>query len=159
MINLNHPNSHHMKNEIQDFFKSKTVAIIGASRNKDSFSRMMLTELVGKGYTVFPVNPNEDEIAGLKAYRSITQLPDAIEAAYIINRKEIAIDLAREAATKGIRKIWIHVKCSSPEIDFLKKEHGVKVIAGECFFMWAEPVKSIHRFHKFVRSIFDSSIR
>ncbi|PKP39367.1 MAG: hypothetical protein CVT98_02075 [Bacteroidetes bacterium HGW-Bacteroidetes-15] len=148
-----------MKNNIQDFFKSKTVAIIGASRNKDSFSRMMLNELVSKGYTVFPVNPNEDEIAGLRAYRSIAQLPDAIEAAYIINRKEIAIDLAREAAEKGIKTIWIHVKCNSPEIEFLSQEHGVKVIAGECFFMWAEPVKGVHRFHKFVRSIFDRSIR
>jgi predicted CoA-binding protein len=148
-----------MKNKIQDFFNSKTVAIIGASRNKDSFSRMMLTELVGKGYTVFPVNPNEDEIAGLKTYRSISQLPDSVEAAYIINRKEIAVNLAREAATKGIKKIWIHVKCDSPEIDFLSQEYGVKAIAGECFFMWSEPVKGVHRFHRFVRSIFDSSIR
>jgi hypothetical protein len=148
-----------MKNDIQDFFKSKTVAIIGASRNKDSFSRMIINELVNKGYTVFPVNPNEDEIADLKAYRSIAQLPDAIDAAYIVNRKEIAINLALEAAAKGIKKIWIHVKCNSPEIELLIQEYGVKVIAGECFFMWAKPVKSIHRLHKLVRSIFDSSIR
>lgn len=148
-----------MKNNIEDFFKSKTVAIIGASRNKDSFSRLIISELTSKGYSVLPVNPNEDQIAGINGYRSIAQLPDSVDAAYIINRKEIAISLAREAAAKGIKTIWIHVKCNSPEIETLRQEYGVQVIAGECFFMWAKPVKGVHRFHRFVRSIFDSSVR
>ncbi|MDY0254699.1 MAG: CoA-binding protein, partial [Tenuifilaceae bacterium] len=53
--------------------------------------------------------PNETEIDGLKCYQSIIQLPDTIDAAYIVKRKELAIDLAHEIANKGIKKIWIHV--------------------------------------------------
>ena len=148
-----------MKNAINNFFDSKTIAIVGASRNKDSFSRIMLNDLVTKGFEVFPVNPNEDEIAGIKAYRSIDLLPDGIEAAYIINRKDIAANLAHDAASKGIKKIWVHVKTDSTIIENLKKEFGAEIISGECFFMWADPVKGVHRFHRFLRSIFDSTVR
>lgn len=140
--------------EIEKFLASKSVALIGVSRNKQSYSRTLMKAFVDKGFEVFPVNPNETEIDGLKCYQSITQLPNSIDAAYIIKRKEMAIDLAREVANRGIKKIWIHVKCDAPNIKELCKEFGVTVIAGECFFMWAEPVKGVHAFHRFLRSIF-----
>jgi predicted CoA-binding protein len=140
--------------EIQSFLNSKSVALIGVSRNKQSYSRTLMKAFIDKGFDVFPVNPNETDIDGQKCYQSITQLPDTIDAAYIIKRKEVAIDLAREVANKGIKKIWIHVKCDAPNIKELCKEYGVTVIAGECFFMWAEPVKGVHAFHRFLRSIF-----
>lgn len=96
--------------EIENFLASKAVALIGVSRNKQSYSRSLMKAFVDKGFEVFPVNPNETEIDGLKCYQSIIQLPDTIDAAYIIKRKELAIDLAHEIANKGIKKkIWIHV--------------------------------------------------
>ncbi|MDX9770266.1 MAG: CoA-binding protein [Tenuifilaceae bacterium] len=140
--------------DVKNFLSSKSVALIGVSRNKQSYSRSLMKAFVDKGFEVFPVNPNETEIDGLKCYQSITQLPDYIDAAYIIKRKEVAVDLAREAANKGIKKIWIHVKCDAPDIKELCNEYGVTVIAGECFFMWAEPVKGVHAFHRFLRNIF-----
>jgi len=140
--------------EIKNFQASKAVALIGVSRNKQSYSRSLMKAFVDKGFEVFPVNSNETEIAGLKCYQSIIQLPDTIDAAYIIKRKELAIDLAREVANKGIKKIWIHVKCDAPDFKDLCKEHGVTVIAGERFFMWDEPAKGVHAFHRFLRSIF-----
>ncbi len=140
--------------DIKNFLSSKSVALIGVSREKQSYSRMLLKAFIDKGFEVFPVNPNETEIDELKCYQSITQLPDSIDAAYIIRRKEVAVDLARELANKGIKKIWIHVKCDAPNIKELCKEFGVTVIAGECFFMWAEPVKGVHAFHRFFRNIF-----
>lgn len=140
--------------DINNFLSSKSVALIGVSRDKQSYSRVLLKAFVDKGFEVFPVNPNETEVDGLKCYQSITQLPDSIDAAYIIKRKDLAVDLAREVANKGIKKIWIHVSCDEPNIKELCKEFGVTVIAGECFFMWAEPVKGIHAFHRFFKSIF-----
>ena len=103
------------------------------------------------------MNPNADEIDCLKCYSSISELPDEVEAVYILKRKEFAIELAREAAIKGIKKIWIHIKCNSPELKEISKEFGVSIIAGECFFMWAEPVKGVHMFHRFIKEIFASS--
>lgn len=148
-----------MCKEINEFLNSKSVAIVGVSRKKESFSRVLLDAFITRGFNVFPVNPKVNEIVGLKTYPSILQLPADVDAVYIIKRKDLAINLAREAANKGIKKIWIHVKCDSPEIHELSKEFGVSIIAGECFFMWAEPVKGVHAFHRFLRRLFDSSIR
>jgi uncharacterized protein len=148
-----------MYKEIQDFLSSKAIAIVGASHKKNEFSHMLLAAFVEKGFIVYPVNPNCQEIEGLKTYPSIAVLPNDVEAVYIIKRKDLAIDMAREAANKGIKKIWIHVKCNSPEVKELSKEFGITIIAGECFFMWAEPVKGFHKFHRFIRSIFDSNVQ
>ena len=148
-----------MYKEIQEFLSSKAIAIVGASHKKNEFSHMLLDAFVSKGFTVYPVNPSYNEIDGIKTYPTISVLPNDVDAVYIIKRKDLAIDMAREAAIRGIKKIWIHVKCNSPEIKELSKEYGVTIIAGECFFMWAEPVKGLHKFHRFIRSIFDKDVQ
>lgn len=146
-----------MYKEINEFFESKAIAIVGVSREKNSFSRVLQTAFTEKGYKVYIVNPNADEIDCNKCFHSIAELPDDVEAAYILKQKDLAIQLAREAAIKGIKKIWIHIKCKSPELKEISVEYGVSIIAGECFFMWAEPVKGVHRFHRFLREIFSSA--
>jgi hypothetical protein len=147
-----------MKEDIESFLSSKAIAIVGVSKNQKTFSYSLLEAFVSKGFNIYPVNPNEKEIAGLNCYNSVLNLPNDVDAVYIIKRKDIAIDIARESATRGIKKIWIHVKCDSPEIKDLCKEHGVTIIAGECFFMWVEPT-GVHRFHRFIRMLFDKSIQ
>jgi predicted CoA-binding protein len=147
-----------MYKEIDDFFQSKAIAIVGVSRDKNHFSHLLADAFIKREYKVYPINPNTDEICEIKCFRSISQVPDDVEAIYIIMRSDLAIDMAREAAARGIRKIWIHVKCNSPEIKDISSKYGISIIAGECFFMWAEPVKGIHRFHRFIRSLFDSRV-
>ena len=147
-----------MYKEINEFFESKAIAIVGASRSKNSFSLNLLRVFAKRGFKVYAVNPNAKSIEGVESYPSLMQLPNDVDAVYIIKRKDIAIDLAREAANKGIMKIWIHVNCDSPEIDELCKKYGVTIIVGECFFMWAEPVRGMHAFHRFLRKLFDRSI-
>ena len=45
--------------DINNFLSSKSVALIGVSRDKQSYSRVLLKAFVDKGFEVFPVNPNE----------------------------------------------------------------------------------------------------
>jgi len=143
---------------IQGFFNARTVAVVGASRKDYSHSQQAMKVMVEKGQTVFPVNPSEETIAGVKSFKSISDLPNEVEAAFIILRKERVIALAREAAAKGVKFIWIHEKCTPQEIDSITREYDVKIISGECFFMWAEPVKGVHKFHRFLRGIFDRNM-
>jgi uncharacterized protein len=147
-----------MNNDVESFLNSKAIAIVGVSKNEKSFSYNLLKAFVRRGFKIYPVNPNENEIAGLKCYNSVLAMPNDVDAVYIIKRKDLALDIAREVANKGIKKIWIHVKCDSPQVNDLSKEFGVTIIAGECFFMWAEPT-GIHRFHRFLRGLFDKSVK
>jgi len=146
-----------MYKDIQSFMQSQSVAIVGVSRNTDMFSYKLFEAFIRKGFRVYPVNPNCNELHGHKVYPSVTALPSDVDAIYIIKRKDLAIDIAREAAVRGITKIWIHVKCNNSDTAELTQKYGVTIIAGECFFMWAEPVRGVHRFHRFIRKLFDKT--
>lgn len=53
----------------------KTVAIIGASNDRAKFGNKAVRAFQQQGYQVFPVNPKEDEIEGLPAFKSIRDVP------------------------------------------------------------------------------------
>ncbi len=148
-----------MYREVEDFLQTKAVAIASVSRDQNCFSRLLFDAFKERGYRVYPINKNAETIGDQTCYKSITQVPDDVEAMYIIMRRDNAIDVAREAANRGIRRIWIHVNCSAPELKELNEKYGISIIAGECFFMWAEPVKGFHRFHRLIRSLFDSKVK
>lgn len=143
-----------MKETINSFFQSKNIAITGFSRKPYSHSRAIYNSFVEKGFSVYPINPCQEAIDGIKVYPSIDSLPSEVDAVYIINNKDLSLKIAQEAAAKGIKKIWIHVKCNSQYAQEVEKKYGLSIVMGECFFMWAEPVKGVHNFHRFVRSLF-----
>ena len=147
-----------MYKDIQGFLSAKTIAVVGASRKDYSHSQQAMKVMLEKGQTVFPINPFEAEILGHKSFKSISDLPNNIDAAFIILRKERVLALAREAAEKGIKYIWIHEKCTTQEIESITSNFDVKIISGECYFMWAEPVNGVHKFHRFIRRIFDRNM-
>jgi len=53
----------------------KTVAVIGASNDRNKYGNKALRAFVQHGYTVYPVNPNETEIEGLPAFKTISDIP------------------------------------------------------------------------------------
>ncbi len=55
----------------------KTVAVIGASSNRNKFGNKALRAFANKGYTVFPINPNEAEVEGHPAFKSVLDVPGA----------------------------------------------------------------------------------
>jgi acetyltransferase len=66
-------------------FKPTSIAVIGASHDPQKFSGMIIPGLVQVGYKgkIYPVNPNRDEICGLKCYKSVSALPEAPELAIV----------------------------------------------------------------------------
>ena len=65
---------------LEKFFNPKSVAVVGASRQKSKVGYEILANMIGTGYQgkVFPVNPQADTIEGLKCYpdlESIKQVP------------------------------------------------------------------------------------
>ena len=75
-----------MSSSLAPFFKAKGVAVLGASTNPKKLSYGIVKNLLSYGYEgkVYPVNPNADEILGLKVYPSITQVPDPVELAVVV---------------------------------------------------------------------------
>jgi len=93
--------------EVNDFVSTKNLAVVGVSRNGKKFGNAILKELKSKGYNLFPVNPNADEIEGEKCYPNLQSISDEAEGALLVVPPEQSEKVIKEAAEVGINKIWL----------------------------------------------------
>lgn len=142
------------KKKIDDFLYHKKLAIAGVSRSPKSFSREVCRELRERGYEVLPVNPNADEIEGEKCYNSIDTLPDTVKSLLILTPKKETDDVLRSAIKRGIENIWVQQMSETADTMKIASEGNVDIISKKCIFMFAQPVKGIHGFHRTLTRIF-----
>jgi len=86
----------------------KVVAVIGASSNRQKFGNRAVRAFQRQGYTVIPINPHEQQVEGLKTYRSVLDVPGAIDMATMYVPPEIGEDVIEEIAQKQIREVWLN---------------------------------------------------
>ncbi len=143
-------------NEIQKFLEPRKMAIAGASRNSKKFGGVVFHELRDKGFILYPINPNAEEIQGIKCYKSVEELPADVEHLLILTSKEETDSVAEAAILKGIKMIWIQQKSDTPEAIKSIGEAGIGLIYNKCIMMFASPVKGFHGFHRFLSKTFGS---
>ncbi len=87
------------------FFKPKTVAVIGATENPGTVGRTLFWNLVTSpfGGTVYPVNPKRPSVLGVKAYKSISDIPEPIDLAVIITPPPSIPEIIRECGENGVQ--------------------------------------------------------
>src|SRR5512133_4187710 len=91
------------------FLANKRVAVTGVSRTpKTHGSNNVYRRLRARGYEVFAVNPNADEVEGDPCYEDLRSIPGGVEAVVIGTRPEIAEATMRECAELGITQVWMH---------------------------------------------------
>ena len=95
---------------------SKVVAVIGASSNRNKFGNRALRAFQQQGYVVVPINPNETEVEGLKAYASVLDVPGTIDMASFYVPPDIGEQVIAEVAQKGIAEVWLNPGAESDEL-------------------------------------------
>ncbi|MFW5822855.1 MAG: CoA-binding protein [Tangfeifania sp.] len=141
-------------NEIQQFLAPKKMAIAGVSRNPKKFGGSVFRELKEKGFELFPINQNADEIQGIKCYKSVSDLPEDIKHLFIVTPKASTASVAGEAISKGMDMIWIQQYSDTPEAVEAIQQAGIPLIHKKCILMFADPVKGPHNFHRFLVKVF-----
>jgi predicted CoA-binding protein len=148
-----------IKEAATQFLAHKRVAVTGVSREpKDHGSNIVYKRLRERGYEVFAVNPNADEVEGDRCYHDLRAIPGGVEAVVIATRPETAEETMRECAELGIRHVWMHRgpghgSVSEPAAAY-GRQQGIAVIAGGCPCMF-EPTADAG--HKAMRVIFTLS--
>ena len=86
------------------FFEPKSVAVIGASGSPGKAGNEILVNMLANGYAgkIFPVNPNEAEVMGFKAYRSVKEIPEPVDLAVFIVPAEKTLPAVKECVEKRI---------------------------------------------------------
>ena len=90
--------------QLDSVFSPRSVAVIGASRSKDSIGFALLHNMVINQFsgTIFPVNPKADSIHSLKAYPNIGAIPDPVDLAVIVVPRAFVRDVVAECLEKGV---------------------------------------------------------
>jgi uncharacterized protein len=141
-------------NEIEKFLGSRKIAIAGASRNQKKFGGSVLTKLKNKGFEVYPVNPNADEIQGLKCYSSVDGVPDEVKHLLIVTPRKETAKIVKEAIRKRMEMIWIQQMSETPEAIRDIMEAGIPLIHKKCILMFVDPIIGPHQLHRFFVKLF-----
>jgi len=142
------------KKSIEKFVNLKNIAVVGVSQKKGKFGNTVYKELKQKGYNVFAVNSKLSEFEGEKCFNKLSELNGKIEAVVIVVNGIETEKIVEEANIIGIKHIWMQQGSESTKAIEYCKENGINVIHNECILMFAEPVKSVHGFHKWLWKIF-----
>jgi uncharacterized protein len=145
-----------MKEAANEFLSHKRVAVTGVSRTPGSHgSNVVYRRLRERGYDVFAVNPNAEEVEGDQAYHDLRSIPGGVEAVVIGTRPEFAEQTMRECAELGITRVWMHrgpgAGSVSETATGFGREHGITVIDGGCPCMFG-PTADLG--HKAMRLVF-----
>src|SRR5512139_4111558 len=87
------------------FFSPKSVAVIGASERPGSVGRTVLWNLISNpfGGTVYPINPKRPNVLGIKAWPSLSALPERVDLAVVVTPAQAVPGVIQECAELGIR--------------------------------------------------------
>lgn len=95
---------------------AKVVAVIGASNDRSKFGNRAVRAYLQGGYTVIPINPHESEVEGLKAYKSVLDVPGAIDMASFYVPPDVGQQVMDEVAKKGVAEVWLNPGAESDRL-------------------------------------------
>lgn len=139
-----------IKEAAEDFLARKRIAVTGVSRSPGNHgANFVYRRLRERGYDVFAVNPNADEVEGDKAYASLTAIPGGVEAVVIGTKPERAEGTMRECAQLGIDQVWMHRSFGGGSVSDTAtrygRAHGITVIDGGCPCMFGRTADGGHK--------------
>lgn len=114
--------------------EAKNIAIVGASNNRERASNGIMKFLMKNNYNCFPVNPNEEEVLGVKAYKTLSEVPEKIDIVDVFRRSEAAADIVREAAALNPGFIWLQENVYSEDAENIASKNNIPIIMDKCIF-------------------------
>ncbi len=108
---------------------SRRVAVVGASRDRAKFGNKAVRAFAAEGHTVFPITPHADDVEGLRAYRSVLDVPGAIDMVTVYVPPPVVMRLFDEFAAKQIPEIWLNPGADTDEVLAEARRRNLPVIA------------------------------
>ncbi len=132
------------RNPLNAIFHPRSIAVVGATEKEGSVGRTILWNLLSSpfGGTVYPVNPTRPAILGVKAYSSISAIPDPVDLAVIVTPAKTAPGLVEECGQAGIKGVIIisagfkEVGAEGAELERQvleqARKYGIRVVGPNC---------------------------
>jgi predicted CoA-binding protein len=111
---------------------ASTIAVVGGSSNPERPSNGIMRKLKSAGYRVIPVNPNETEVLGERAYPSLLDVPERIDIVDVFRRAEYTPAIADEAVKVGAKALWLQSGVKNEDAASRAAAGGLTVVMDAC---------------------------
>jgi predicted CoA-binding protein len=111
----------------KEMLNMKKWAVVGATQNCEAFGYKIFKALQNHGYTVYPVSPKYDEIDGVKAYKSLKDVPEKVDVVDFVVNPKVGMSVLDEIIELGIENIFLQPGTRGPEIIKKAEENKVNV--------------------------------
>jgi predicted CoA-binding protein len=151
------PETTSVKEAASEFLKGRRIAVTGVSaRNPGEHgANVVYKRLRDRGYEVFAVNPNADEVEGDACFRDLKSIPGGVDGVVIGTSADHAAGAIEECAELGITQAWMHRSVGAGSVSEQAAERGrelgITVIEGGCPLMF-DPTADFG--HKVMRIMF-----
>jgi predicted CoA-binding protein len=112
--------------------EASVIAVVGASSSPDRPSFGVFQKLLAAGYRVVPVNPNETEVQGQKAYASLSDVPYPIDIVNVFRRPEVTPEVADAAVQARAKVLWLQSGIVNEDAARRAHEGGLTVVMDAC---------------------------
>jgi predicted CoA-binding protein len=145
------------RKDIDDFFALKRFLVVGVSRNPKDFSRTLFRELRARGYDAVPVNPEVPEVDGVRCFAHAAEVTPAAKGALLLTKPAVTERVVRDCDDAAVRVVWMYRAVgagavSRAAVDFCRAR-GMRVIEGECPFLFLPKAGWPHQLHGFCRKV------
>ncbi len=93
-----------------------SIAILGASNNRNKYGNRAVRTYLALGWTVYPVNLHQTLVEGIPAYRSIADLPETPDRVSLYLPPELGIAQLDAIRKRGVRELWVNPGAGSPAL-------------------------------------------
>ena len=112
--------------------EAKTIAVVGLSPDPAKASHGVCRYLASQEYEVIPVNPNADEVLGLKSYPDLGSIGRPVDVVDIFRPSEAVPPIVAQAIAAGAKAIWMQEGIFHAEAERQAKAAGLQVVMNRC---------------------------
>lgn len=116
----------------KEMLSKKVWAVVGATPNTEKFGNKIYKKLKSRGYEVYAVNPNYDEVEGDRCYHSIAELPVKPDCVDMVVSPPISKKFIPDIAEAGIKYLWFQPGSFDEEAIQLAEDKGLQVVYHHC---------------------------
>ncbi len=118
--------------DINKIFQMKTIAVVGMSPKPERPSHYVAMYMKEQGYNIIPVNPGHNEIAGMKSFPSLLDIPQTIDVVDVFRRSEYVLPIAESAVTVCAKALWLQDGVINKDGATLAEKAGLLVVMNDC---------------------------
>ena len=111
---------------------AKTIAVVGLSSRRSRPSYGVSEYMQSRGYRIIPVNPNETEVLGEKAYASLDEIPGSVDIVDVFRRSEFVPEIVDAAIRIGAQGVWMQEGVVHDDAAARARAAGLEVVMDHC---------------------------